>query len=378
MSRVAAPLNCPPEVEQELRRLSQSRTDEARVERAKMVLRCLAGARNDEVAAALGVRPGTVGRWRARFAGHGLAGLTDRARSGKPPTGPADLRPRLLRQLDEPPPAGFASWDGGMLAHALGVSDDAVWRVLRKEGIQLRRHRSWCVSTDPQCAAKAADIIGLYLNPPQNALVICVDEKPSIQALERKTGYVSTSSGKVVRGWQSTYTRHGTITLFAALRVATGTIQSKTTVTQKRPDFQAFLDEVVRDVRAETAIHVILDNDSTHTKSPAWLAQHPPSRFTSRRPRPVGSTRSKSGSAFSAARPCAVPALPAPSTCRRRSPPSWRPTTITRRRSSGESVEVTGSLLRNTIANLRNYTVVVSRGCSRRPRPNGGDPLPRT
>lgn len=109
-----------------------------------------------------------------------------------------------------------------------------------KEGIQLRCHRSWCVSTDPEFAAKAADVIGLYLSPPQNALVLSVDEKPSIQAPERETGYVYTSSGKVVRGLKSTYKRHGTINLFAALNVATGKIKSKTTRTKKCPDFQDF------------------------------------------------------------------------------------------------------------------------------------------
>lgn len=280
MSRTAVALSCAPEVMNELVRLSKSRTDEARlVERARMVLGCLSGKRNDEVAAQLGVRAGTVGAWRKRFAQEGLAGLSDRPRPGKPPTYPADLRQHILRQLEEPPPPGLAAWDGGSLARALGVSDDAVWRVLRKEGIQLRRHRSWCVSTDPQFAAKAADIIGLYLSPPQNALVICVDEKPSIQALERNTGYVQTRSGKIVRGLKSTYKRHGTINLFAALNVATGVVQSKTTATKKRPDFQAFMDEVVAEVPDDKEIHVILDNYSTHKKNHNWLAQHPNVHF---------------------------------------------------------------------------------------------------
>ncbi len=280
MSRTAIAPSCGPEVISELVRWSKSRTEEARmVERSRIVLACLAGKRNDEVAAELGVRPGTVGTWRRRFAEAGLAGLSDRARPGKPPTYPADLKQRILRQLEKPTPAGLSAWDGGTLAHALGVSDDAVWRVLRKEGIQLRRHRSWCVSTDPQFAAKAADIIGLYLSPPQNALVICVDEKPSIQALERKTGYVQTSSGKIVRGLKSTYQRHGTINLFAALNVATGVVQSKTTAIQKRPDFQAFLDEVVAEIPKGREIHVILDNYSTHKKNHDWLARHPDVRF---------------------------------------------------------------------------------------------------
>lgn len=280
MSRTAVALSCEPEVVSELVRLSKSRTDEARmVERARIILGCLAGKRNDEVAAELGVRAGTVGMWRKRFANAGLAGLSDRARPGKPRTYPADLKQRILRQLEEPPPPGLSAWDGVSLARALGVSDDVVWRVLRKEGVQLRRHRSWCVSTDAQFAVKAADIIGLYLDPPQNALVICVDEKPSIQALERNTGYVQTSSGKLVRGLKSTYKRHGTINLFAALNVATGVVHSKTTVTKKRPDFQAFMDELVAEVDEDKEMHVILDNYSTHKQNQDWLAKHPHVRF---------------------------------------------------------------------------------------------------
>jgi len=280
MSRTAQVLSCEPEVMNELIRMSKSRSEQARmVERARIVLGCLAGKRNDRVAAELGVRPATVGRWRRRFAEAGLAGLSDRPRPGKPPSYPADLRERILRQLEKPAPAGLASWDGTTLAHALGVSDDAVWRILRKQGIQLRRQRSWCVSTDPQFAAKAADIIGLYLSPPQNALVLCVDEKPSIQALERKRGYVQTSSGKIVRGLKSTYKRHGTINLFAALNVASGVVQSKTTATKKRPDFQAFMDEVVAEAPKGKSIHVILDNYSTHKKNHDWLAAHPNVRF---------------------------------------------------------------------------------------------------
>jgi transposase len=162
-----------------LERLINSRTDEIRkVERAKIVIGCLAGKRNDEVAAELDIKPGTVAIWRKRFAAEGLNGLSDRHRSGKPPKYPPfELRSRLLKQIEQSPPAGLAAWDGGSLAEALNVSDDTVWRLLRKEGIQLQRHRSWCVSTDPEFAVKSADIIGLYLDPPYNALVISIDEK---------------------------------------------------------------------------------------------------------------------------------------------------------------------------------------------------------
>ena len=122
-------------------------------------------------------------------------------------------------------------------------------------------------------------MIGLYLNPPQNALVLSVDEKPSIQALERARGYVQTSSGKIVQGMKSTYKRNGTVNLFAALEVATGVIRGKTTQTKKRADFQAFMDDVVADQPAGRQIHVILDNLNTHKKNDAWLAAHPDVTF---------------------------------------------------------------------------------------------------
>jgi transposase len=276
VTRVAVALSCSAEQRTELMNLARSRSAEARlVERAKMVLACLDGKRNAEVARELGVRPNTVGLWRTRFVAKGMAGLRDQPRPGKKPKYGAEVRLRLLQQLELPPPPGLAGWDGGTLAAALGISKAAVWRALRKEGIQLRRHRSWCVSTDPQFAAKAADIIGLYLNPPANALVLSVDEKPSIQALERATGYVQTSSGKIVQGLKSTYKRHGTVNLFAALEIATGVIRGKTTQTKKRVDFQAFLSEIIADQPPDRQIHVILDNYCTHKRNETWLAAHP-------------------------------------------------------------------------------------------------------
>src|ERR1700726_3987790 len=276
MARVAIALSCTAAQRAELMTLARRRTEEARVvERAKVVLACLEGQHHDAVGPELGVRPNPVGLWRKRFAAAGLAGLRDQVRPGKTPKYGADLRLRVLRQLELPPPKGSASWDGASVAAALGVCDDAIWRVLRKDGIQLRRHRSWCVSTDPEFAAKAADIIGLYLNPPEHALVLSVDEKPPIQALERARGYVLTSSGKVVQGLKSTYKRHGTVNLFAALEVATGLIRGKTTQTKKRVDFQAFMTELVAEHPPDCEIHVILDNLSTHKKNDDWLAAHP-------------------------------------------------------------------------------------------------------
>lgn len=209
---------------------AKSRTMESRlVERAKIIQRCLRGDPVNKIAQELGVRPNTVIDWRRRFGAKGIAGLKDRPRPGKPPTYNAEFRNKVLKTLELPPPLGQSVWDGPAIGKHLGASVHAVWRVLRKEGICLMRQRSWCVSTDPEFAVKAADIVGLYLNPPEKALVISVDEKPSMQALERSTGYVETDSGKIVRGFKSTYKRHGTLNLFAALEVATGAIHTQTT-----------------------------------------------------------------------------------------------------------------------------------------------------
>jgi len=276
MGRRPTVLSCSPQDRAELERLARSRTEPVRgVERAKIVLACLSGAPQAQIAARLSTRPNTVSKWRIRFAQQGIAGLADAPRSGKPKTYGPDLRTKLLAVIETPPPKGQARWDGQALAKAVGAKKSTVYAVLQKEGIHLQRSRSWCVSTDPQFAAKAADIVGLYLAPPQRALVLSVDEKPSIQALSRATGYVRTSSGKIARGLKSTYRRNGTLNLFAALDVATGKVRNKTTATKTRADFQAFMDEVVADVPADREIHAILDNYCTHKKNDAWLKAHP-------------------------------------------------------------------------------------------------------
>ena len=154
------------------------------------------------------------------------------------------------------------------------ASVHAVWRALRREGIYLQRLRTWCVSTDPEFAPKAAEVVGLYLNPPLNALVLSIDEKPSIQALQRPFGYVETDSGSVVRAMKSTYKRNGTLNLFAALEIASGQVHAQTTEQKKREDFRRFLDQVVAELPTDKDIHVILDNYSTHKKNAEWLAKY--------------------------------------------------------------------------------------------------------
>jgi len=249
------------------------------VERAQIILGCLAGQRVKEVARACHTRPNTVIKWRQRFAQRGLAGLRDAPRPGAKRVYGEDFRNRVLALLEQPPPSGQASWDGPAVAATLQGSVHAVWRVLRQQGICLQRQRSWCVSTDKEFAAKAADIVGLYLNPPEKALVISVDEKPSIQALERKTGYVETDSGKIVRAYQSTYKRHGTLNLFAALKVATGEVKAAITERKRREEFLQFMDRIVEEALPHQELHVVLDNYGTHKKCDTWLAQHPNVHF---------------------------------------------------------------------------------------------------
>ena len=212
------------------------------MERARIILACLDGKEIQQVAEELRVSIATVSKWRQRFSLWGLRGLRDRLRTGKPVKYDAAFRKLVLATLEEPPPPGMSHWDGPAVAEKLDGSVHAVWRVLRREGIYLQRRRSWCVSTDKEFAPKSADVVGIYLNPPVNAVVLSVDEKPSMQAIERASGYVETDSGKVVRGLKSTYKRHGTLNLFAALEVGTGQVKVKFTESKKREDFRSFLD----------------------------------------------------------------------------------------------------------------------------------------
>ena len=247
------------------------------VERAKIIAKLLNGEPVHKVANDLNTGQNTVIKWRNRFAAAGINGLRDMPRSGKPPKYDQEFRKQVLQALEQPAPRGQARWDGPALAKHLKTSDDAVWRVLRKEGICLARQRSWCISTDPEFSTKAADIVGLYLAPPENALVISVDEKPSIQAIERPTGYVCTSNKKIVTGLKSTYKRHGTLNLFAALNVATGTIHTQPTNQKRRVEFLNFMDQLLLELPSGSTreLHVILDNYCIHKRNDEWLAAHP-------------------------------------------------------------------------------------------------------
>ena len=275
MPRILPALPCTPEQREMLISLTRGRKVQARLkERAHIILRGIDGVGIKDTAKEMGLNKDTVSLWRGRFLKDGVQGLQDRARSGAPRKHGPELRERILAQLELAPPEGLGHWDGTLLARTLGVAAWRVWEILRIEGICLARRRSWCVSRDPDFAAKAADVVGLYLSPPQNAIVFSVDEKPSIQAITRPTGFVAAGK-KVVQGDKSTYKRNGTTTLFAALEVATGKVIGKTNKTKTRKDFLAFMDEVVACAPTDKALHVVMDNLSTHKKCDAWLALHP-------------------------------------------------------------------------------------------------------
>jgi transposase len=274
MPRHAPKLECSEEDRTSLLVIAKNRTADARdVERAKIILACLEGKEIQQVARVLGVSLPTVAKWRQRFALWGLRGLQDQLRPGKPIKYDAAFRKRVLALLEQPPPLGMSHWDGPAVAEKLNASVYAVWRVLRREGIYLQRRRSWCVSTDKEFAPKAAEVVGLYLNPPVNAVILSVDEKPSLQAIERPCGYIETDSGRVVRALKSTYKRHGTLNLFAALEVGTGQVRTKFTDYKKREDFLSFLDGIMADQPQDKEIHVILDNYCTHKRNHDWLAK---------------------------------------------------------------------------------------------------------
>lgn len=182
--------------------------------------------------------------------------------------------------MDQPPPEGHGKWSGPLVSQALeGVSDDQIWRILRKYDICLERRRSWCISTDLEFGPKAANIVGLYLNPPQNALVLCVDEKPSIQALERARGWLRLPNGKARHEFSHGYTRHGTTTLFAAFDIVTGQVQAGNYARRRGREFLDFMNEIVA-ANPNREIHVVLDNLNTHKpKQDRWLKRHPQVRL---------------------------------------------------------------------------------------------------
>jgi transposase len=261
-------------------RLRAATTEQRDVFRARIILLAAEGRSTRAIAREIDTMPRTVSLWRGRFAREGLAGLTEKPRPGPAPKYGADTGRRILAVLDNPPPAGFARWTGPLIAAELGdVHEQHVWRFLRAQRIDLDGSKSWCESNDPDFVAKAADVVGLYMAPPENAIVICVDEKPSIQALERAQGYLKLPNGRSLTGHSHDYKRHGTSTLFAAFEVASGKVMTTHKNRRRRMEFLDFMNSIVG-AYPGTAIHVILDNLNTHKpKNDRWLQRHPHVQF---------------------------------------------------------------------------------------------------
>jgi transposase len=264
-----------------LEALNRSTKTEVRMrDRAWMVLLAAGGTATREIGRLVGHTTGTVSKWRVRYARDRLAGLDETGNRGATAKyGPAEQK-RILALLDQPPPAGYSNWTAPLLARALcDVHEQYIWRFLRAQKIDLSGRKSWCQSTDPAFVAKAAEIVGLYMAPPENAVVLSIDEKPSIQALERAQGYLKLPTGRAMIGQSHDYKRHGTTTLFAALDVATGKVIGRHYKRRRRVEFLSFMNTVVANY-PEREIHVILDNLSTHKpKRDMWLARHPKVKF---------------------------------------------------------------------------------------------------
>ena len=253
-----------------------SKTEHRTRLKARIVLMAAEGAATRAIGRALGCTTGTASKWRVRYAKDRLAGFSETGNRGAKAKYGKEAGRRILAALDQPPPAGCANWTGPLIAEALGdVHVQHVWRFLaRAQDRPFRAQVVVSVSNDPEFAAKAAEIVGLYMAPPDNAIVLAVDEKPSIQALERAQGYLKLPNGRAITGQSHDYKRHGTTTLFAALNVASGEVVGRHYKRRRRVEFLDFMNRVIA-AYPEREIHVVLDNLSTHKPNrDMWLKRH--------------------------------------------------------------------------------------------------------
>lgn len=244
--------------------------------RCKIVLGAAAGEQNQQIAARLGCHPTTVGKWRARFAKDRLDGLHDEPRPGKPRTITDEDVERVIVKTLEETPTDATHWSTRSLAKATGMSQPTVSRIWKAFGLKPHLSESFKLSPDPQFIDKVRDIVGLYLNPPDAAVVLCVDEKSQIQALDRTAPILPLLPG-VPQRRSHDYKRNGTTNLYAALNIASGQVIAEMTPRHRAKEFIAFLNLINRSVPDHLDVHVVVDNSSTH-KTPAvhrWLVRHP-------------------------------------------------------------------------------------------------------
>ncbi len=250
------------------------------VRRAQVILWSADGVEGVKIARWLHVSAEAVSRIRRRFRETGVTGLATRPKAGRTDHAvPAATVERLVELAMSPPPAGRSRWTTRLLAKEVALTSGCVSDVLRRNGLKPHHVRTYKVSRDPQFVAKVRDIVGLYLNPPEHAVVLSMDEKTSIQALERTQRPLPLRSGRATRHTHD-YKRHGVVDLYAALEVATGKVTHRLSASHTAADFLLFMRQVVR-AYPDRALHVILDNSSTHGTPAvrAWLAAHPKVHF---------------------------------------------------------------------------------------------------
>jgi transposase len=249
---------------------------QALAQRSRIVLAAASGKNNSEIAAEMGVTRGMAAKWRSRFAAQRLDGLLDEPRPGRPRTiTDAQVEEVIVRTL-ETTPNDATHWSTRSLAAQVGLSQSAVARIWRAFGLQPHRRETWKLSRDPQFVAKVRDVVGLYLDPPERAVVLCVDVKSQIQALDRTAPILPMLPGTPARASHD-YKRFGTSSLYAALDISSGKVIGALNARHRAVEFKQFLQRLDTEVPGELEVHLILDNASTH-KTPAikrWLARHP-------------------------------------------------------------------------------------------------------
>src|SRR5512143_2389980 len=275
--RPLSPLNLRNEERETLERwVNRRKTAQALAQRARIILTCATGKSNMAVAVALRITPQTVGKWRTRFTSRRLDGLIDEPRPGAPRQIMDTDVERVITRTLESIPRGATHWSTRSMAKECGLSQSAISRIWRAFALQPHRVETFKLSKDPLFIEKVRDIVGLYLNPPDKALVLCTDEKSQIQALDRTQPLLPMRPGQAERRTHD-YRRHGTTSLFAALDVQTGRVIGECHRRHRTVEFRQFLDTIDRAVPPALNVHLILDNYGTH-KTPAihrWLLRHP-------------------------------------------------------------------------------------------------------
>ena len=276
--RVAPAILLSPEMHEQLKRLVNGRTTPVRlVERARVVLLAASGKQNLEIAAELGIMPRTVSRWRTRFATVGLKGIEkDLPRGGRRPAKRLEIETLILTKTTQETPRGATHWTTRSMAEAVGCTQSMVHRIWKSNNLKPHLAKTFKLSRDPHFEEKLRDVVGLYLSPPENALVISVDEKTQVQALDRTQPSLPIVPGRCGTMTHD-YKRNGTTTLFAAIEMAEGRVFATCMNRHRHQEWLKFLKMIDEETPKELELHVIADNYSTHKHERVrkWLARHP-------------------------------------------------------------------------------------------------------